>query len=703
MEGELKCPMCLQFYCNPLLLPCSHSICAVCASKCQEPSQTFLSQLEGGVCSSTPGEGDLKDFPDIDKISILSETDSGVVCNSRPSSYIGTPSIANIYQSVQFSQNPYGIKCPVCKKIILLDENGYKSLSCNKVLESIVEKFSHGKQHKPLTLYVNCQMCDHNEAKEAVVMCEQCNVFYCQSCKESCHPDRGPLAQHNLLDPIQGRALQRARNKGRELCCLEHEEEQLNMFCITCSMPVCCTCQHEGGHSQHDVQAIGAMCKTQKVGNSEDNEHLELSQILQSLSEKAKVGTEFIQSLKSMTDKVHGNCTDFEATVAAQCDALIEAIKKRKQELLVHVAEERDLKISMLKEQASQCTALLQRTTGLLHFSIEVLKESDPASFLQVSSSLISRVSTADQNFNKDMELTPRIATEFDLTLDSGPALHAIQTMNFFQLKAPGKPSIVPEDCSAENNSVTIAWQPHMGKVVESYSLELDDGCGGDFRVVYVGSETICTVDGLHFNSTYFARVKATNNSGDSDYSDPISLQTAEVAWFSLDPFSAHPDILFSNDNQTATCNSYEHRILLGGVGFSKGVHYWEVVIDRYDSHSDPAIGIARFDVDKCQMLGKDEKGWSMYIDDKRSWFMHNNDHSERTEGGIKRGSVVGLLLDLDRHRLSYFVDGFPHGPIAFKNLHGVFFPALSINRNIQVSLRTGLEPPSESDSEEEN
>lgn len=77
------------------------------------------------------------------------------------------------------------------------------------------------------------------------------------------------------------------------------------------------------------------------------------------------------------------------------------------------------------------------------------------------------------------------------------------------------------------------------------------------------------------------------------------------VAWFSLDPFSAHPDILFSNDNQTATCNSYEHRILLGGVGFSKGVHYWEVVIDRYDSHSDPAIGIARFDVDKCQMLGK--------------------------------------------------------------------------------------------------
>lgn len=48
---------------------------------------------------------------------------------------------------------------------------------------------------------------------------------------------------------------------------------------------------------------------------------------------------------------------------------------------------------------------------------------------------------------------------------------------------APGRPCIIPEECSCQNNSVTIAWTPYLGGVVEAYTLELDDGNGGDFRV----------------------------------------------------------------------------------------------------------------------------------------------------------------------------------------------------------------------------
>ena len=42
---------------------------------------------------------------------------------------------------------------------------------------------------------------------------------------------------------------------------------------------------------------------------------------------------------------------------------------------------------------------------------------------------------------------------------------------------------VVPEDCSVENNTVTIAWQTHPTSWVEGYVLELDDGCNGEYRV----------------------------------------------------------------------------------------------------------------------------------------------------------------------------------------------------------------------------
>ena len=50
-----------------------------------------------------------------------------------------------------------------------------------------------------------------------------------------------------------------------------------------------------------------------------------------------------------------------------------------------------------------------------------------------------------------------------------------------------------------------------------------------------------------------------------------------------MDPDLSHTDIVLSNDNTTITSTSFENRVALGAVGFSRGVHYWEVHIDRYE------------------------------------------------------------------------------------------------------------------------
>uniref|UniRef100_A0A8C0IUF1 Tripartite motif containing 9 n=1 Tax=Chelonoidis abingdonii TaxID=106734 RepID=A0A8C0IUF1_CHEAB len=98
----------------------------------------------------------------------------------------------------------------------------------------------------------------------------------------------------------------------------------------------------------------------------------------------------------------------------------------------------------------------------------------------------------------------------------------------------PAPPILQLEECCTHNNSATLSWkQPPLSTVqVEGYILELDDGNGGQFREVYVGKETMCTVDGLHFNSTYSARVKAFNKTGVSQYSKTLVLQTSEGKTF---------------------------------------------------------------------------------------------------------------------------------------------------------------------------
>lgn len=188
------------------------------------------------------------------------------------------------------------------------------------------------------------------------------------------------------------------------------------------------------------------------------------------------------------------------------------------------------------------------------------------------------------------------------------------------------------------------------------------------------------------------------------------------VAWFTFDPDLSEASgsgLVFSKDLMTVSVDGWDHRIALGSVGFSRGIHYWEFTINKYVADTDPAFGIARIDVARDQMLGmswfqfhsisriklclisgKNGKSFAMYVDHKRSWFQHNSLHERRVEGGIASGSTVGVLLDLDRHSLSFLVNGMPQGSVAFRDLYGVFYPAASLNRGTTVTLQTGLSAP---------
>uniref|UniRef100_A0A8C5N1P7 Tripartite motif-containing protein 67 n=1 Tax=Leptobrachium leishanense TaxID=445787 RepID=A0A8C5N1P7_9ANUR len=728
MEEELKCPVCGSFFREPLILPCSHNVCLPCARTIvvQTPESEHLPHAARPMLLM----GADYDYPDhLDKMSLHSEADSGYGSYTpslkspngvRVLPPAPAPSLAA--SSAASSRGMHGplcssssITCPQCHRSASLDERGLRGFQRNRLLETIVQRYQQERSVVPgsegttasdqasgsVVTHARCQLCDTNPA-EAAVMCEQCDVLYCSSCQKKCHPTRGPFAKHRLVPPSQ--LVSSNSNANKPSCaalvppstarrfptCADHELENYSMYCLNCRTPVCYQCLQEGKHAKHEMKALGIMWKQHKA---------QLSQALSGVSDKAKEAKEFLVQLKNILQQIQENGLEYEACLVAQCDALVDALNRQKAKLLTKVTKEREHKFKVVWDQINHCTLKLRQSTGLMEYCLEVIKENDPSGFLQISDALIKRVQGSQEQWVKGA-LEPKVSPEFELTLDSDPLLQAIHQLDFIQMKfpvtVPPMPLLQLEKCCTRNNSVTLAWRmpPFAHNPVEGYILELDDGDGGPFREVYVGKETLCTIDGLHFNSTYNARVKAFNSTGLGPYSKTVILQTSDVAFFTFDSNTAHRDIVLSNDNMTATCSSYDDRVVLGTAAFSKGVHYWEIKVDRYDNHPDPAFGVARINVVKDMMLGKDDKAWAMYVDNNRSWFMHCNSHTNRTEGGVSKGTTVGILLDLGKRILTFHINGKQQGPIAFENIEGVFMPAISLNRNVQVTLHTGLEVP---------
>ncbi|CAH8460656.1 unnamed protein product [Schistosoma mattheei] len=211
MDSELRCPSCRRFFQCPLLLPCGHSLCNLCAAgallPASEPSiaasiaaalhlstaETFSpasgppqsssssSSTTGssiGCPSTSNSQGNTQIMSctsiipsDSDQMSVVSETDSGVIVSSRPGSYVGRlpviicsstsglgPSQTYSISSSSISQVSSGLICPICNHVVgLFDDKGLSHLPRNRALERIISKFV-GPDQSPHSLKVSADL-----------------------------------------------------------------------------------------------------------------------------------------------------------------------------------------------------------------------------------------------------------------------------------------------------------------------------------------------------------------------------------------------------------------------------------------------------------------------------------------------------------------------------------------------------------------
>ncbi|KPP79724.1 hypothetical protein Z043_100656, partial [Scleropages formosus] len=249
MEEELKCPVCGSFFREPIILPCSHNICLACARNILVQTPDAESPQSSRASGSAVSD---YDYLDLDKMSLYSEADSGygsyggfasaptTPCQKSPNGVrVFPPAVPHPPPPQHHHLLPHpgclppiprnsSITCPQCHRSLILDDRGLRGFPKNRVLEGVVDRYQQSK-----AAALKCQLCEKSP-KEATVMCEQCDVFYCDPC----------------------------RLRPRKIStCTEHELENLSMYCVQCKTPVCYQCLEEGRHSTHEVKALGAMWK----------------------------------------------------------------------------------------------------------------------------------------------------------------------------------------------------------------------------------------------------------------------------------------------------------------------------------------------------------------------------------------------------------------------------------------------------------
>uniref|UniRef100_A0A672IYZ2 Probable E3 ubiquitin-protein ligase MID2 n=1 Tax=Salarias fasciatus TaxID=181472 RepID=A0A672IYZ2_SALFA len=415
LESELTCPICLELFEDPLLLPCAHSLCFNCAHR-----------ILVSHCST-----------------------------SKPLESISA------------------FQCPTCRYVITLNHRGLEGLKRNVTLQNIIDRFQKASLSGPnsptesrrlqpqrpavvakMDPRISCQFCEQDPPREAVKTCVTCEVSYCDRCLRATHPNKKPFTSHRLVEPVPDTHI-------RGLTCLEHENEKVNMYCLVDDQLICALCKLVGRHREHQVSSL-----TERFDKLKQTLENNLTNLVKRNSELENQMAKLIQ----ICQQVEVNTAMHEAKLVEECDELVEIIRQRKQVIAVKIKESKVMKLRKLAQQIANCRQCLERSSALITQAEQSLKENDHARFLQTARNVAERVAMAtasSQVLIPDVNLNEA----FDnFALDFSREKKILEGLDY--LTAPNPPSIRDELCTASHDTITVHWTSEDEFSVTSYELQ---------------------------------------------------------------------------------------------------------------------------------------------------------------------------------------------------------------------------------------
>uniref|UniRef100_A0A8C4WHT6 Midline 2 n=1 Tax=Gopherus evgoodei TaxID=1825980 RepID=A0A8C4WHT6_9SAUR len=598
LESELTCPICLELFEDPLLLPCAHSLCFSCAHRILVSS-----------CSSSESIEPITAF-----------------------------------------------QCPTCRYVISLNHRGLEGLKRNVTLQNIIDRFQKASLSGPnspsesrrertyrkspamSSERIACQFCEQDPPRDAVKTCITCEVSYCDRCLRATHPNKKPFTSHRLVEPVPDTHF-------RGLTCLEHENEKVNMYCVADDQLICALCKLVGRHRDHQVASLSDRFEKLKQ-TLETN----LTNLVKRNSELENQMAKLIQ----ICQQVEVNTAMHEAKLMEEFDELMEIIRQRKQVIAVKIKETKVMKLRKLAQQVANCRQCLERSTVLINQAEHILKENDHARFLQTARNVAERWSG-----RKNSCLTPNppsVREELCTASHDTITVHWISEDEFSVSSYELQYTIF----TGQANFISKYWCVwFLGDKFNSNCLynSMDS-----WMIVPNIKQNHYTVHGLQSGTRYIFLVKAINQAGSRNSeparlktnSQPFKLDPKmahKKLKLSNDGLQMEKDE--SSLKKSHTPERFSSTGCYGAAGnifIDSGCHYWEVMVG---SSAWYAIGIAYKSAPKNEWIGKNSSSWVFSRCSSNFVVRHNN--KEMLVDVHPQMKRLGILLDYDNNILSFY------------------------------------------------
>ncbi|XP_075709580.1 E3 ubiquitin-protein ligase TRIM63 isoform X2 [Rhinoderma darwinii] len=267
----------------------------------------------------------------------------------------------NPYWPTRTSVSGGKFRCPTCRHEVILDRHGVYGLQRNLLVENIIDIYKQDFNSRP-------------EKK----------------------PENHPM-------------------------CEKHEDERINIYCISCQVPTCSMCKVFGAHKDCEVSPLQNVYQTQKT---------ELNGCISMLV----AGNDRIQTIISQLEESSKTIKESSQRKREAINELFvelnSVIEEKRGDLVERISQAEIEKLNFARSLIVKYQEQLQSSSDLLQSAFQSVEQTGHATFLLKSKQLIKRIMEASKG--SQLEKTePGFETMDQFTLDIEHVIECLRSLDF--------------------------------------------------------------------------------------------------------------------------------------------------------------------------------------------------------------------------------------------------------------------------------